>query len=229
MSTYEDDGSIFVPDAVTLNNGVQDFYADVQMEGQEEQKVDGHEEVEEEECEYDSEEEVYDMFAGLNLSSTVPEEFNFEEDYSHDEDAVLDNAEAELENVTPLKPCLENRKTPEDKKGKQSKVIKKLTQEISSSKGDIHIDLVGKESKERSKKSADPEPIIDLTTSVPPTNSIVNTQPIIDLTNLVPPTTHDVYDSELLNSDSTSFLSDSSSSTSQNKLHKYEKVGIDEQ
>ena len=62
-STYEDEGSIFVPDAATLENAVRDF-TNVQMEVQEEKKVDDQEGVEEEEedeekeHEYDSEEEV---------------------------------------------------------------------------------------------------------------------------------------------------------------------------
>ena len=216
---YKNEGSIFVPDSATLENGVRDFTGDVLMAGQEEKIVDDQEEVgegqqeeedgeeEEEEPQNDSEEEVYDMFSGLNLSETVPQKFNFEEDYSHDEDAVLDNSEAELESVTPLKPRKEWKKKYEHTKVNESKVRKKLAHEISTSKGDIHIDLTGIE---KNKKSE-------------------NTHPIIDLTSSFPPTTQDVYDSEPLNSDSASFLSDSSSSTSQNKPHKYEKVGIDEQ
>ena len=158
MSTYEDEGNIFVLDAATLENGVQDF-THVQMEGEEEKIVDDQEEGvkeeedKEEECEYDSEEEVYNMFSGLNLSETVPEKFHFEEDYSHDEDAVLDNAEAELENVTPLKPRQECQKNPENTKQKESKVRKKLAQEISMSKGDIHIDFEGIEKNINSDKA----------------------------------------------------------------------------
>ena len=95
-------------------------YQDEGGEGQEE------EDEEEEEPQNDSEEEVYDMFSGLNLSETVPQKFNFAEDYSHDEDAVLDNSEGELENVTPLKPHKGWKKKHENTTVKESKVEKKI-------------------------------------------------------------------------------------------------------
>ena len=104
ITKSQNEGSIFVPNAETLENGVQDFNTDIQMEGIEEEQLVNEKEEEEEEEYVSEDEEVYDMFAGLNLLETVPEKFHFEEDYSHDEDAVLDNAEEELKNVTPLKP-----------------------------------------------------------------------------------------------------------------------------
>ena len=222
-SIYPDEGSIFVPDAATLENGVQDFNTDVRMQGQDEEEIveeegegkrnkedeeeeESEESEEEKEGEYDSEEEVYDMFAGLDLAERVPEKFHFEEAYSHDEDAVLDNAEAELENVTPLKPRKEGKNNSQNPKTKKSKARKKLTHDITTDKADIHIDITGIETNKSSR----------------------NTEPIIDLTASAPPTPQDFYDSEQLNSDSASFLSDSSSSTSRNKPRKYEKVGLDE-
>ena len=194
-STYEDEGTIFVPNAETLANGVGDFNTDIQIEEEKivQDEEDEEEEEEDENDQYDSEEdEVYDMFAGLDLSKRVPKKFHFEEDYSHDEDAVLDNPEAELENVTPLKPRQKGTSNPENTKKKQSKARKKLTQQISSNKDDIHIDLTGIDRTEDSE----------------------NTKVIIGLTALFAATPQDVYDSEPLNSDSASFLSDSSSSTS---------------
>ena len=83
---------------------------------------------------------------------------------------------------------------------------KKLENEISTNMGDIHIDLTGIEKNKNS----------------------VNTQPIIDLTLSFLQHHQDYDDSEPLNSDSASFLSDSSSSTYRNKPRKYEKVRIDE-
>ena len=209
-STYEDEGTIFVPNAETLANGVGDFNTDIQIEEEKivQDEEDEEEEEEDENDQYDSEEdEVYDMFAGLDLSKRVPKKFHFEEDYSHDEDAVLDNPEAKLENVTPLKPHQKGTSNPENTKKKQSKAQKKLTQQISSNKDDIHIDLTGIDRTEDSE----------------------NTKVIIDLTAPFAATAQDVYDSEPLNGDSASFLSDSSSSTSRQKPRKYEKVKIDEQ
>ena len=39
-----------------------------------------------------NEDEVYDMFADLDLSQNVQDQFHFAEHYSCDEDAVLDNS-----------------------------------------------------------------------------------------------------------------------------------------
>ena len=78
----------------TLENGVCDFYNDINIE-----QMDM--EVEAEEIEED--EDIYDMFADLNLSENMHTEFQFKEDNSEDEDAVLDNSNVELENVTLVK------------------------------------------------------------------------------------------------------------------------------
>ena len=213
-SNQMDDATVFVPDSDMLANGVRDFNTDIIIE--EEKIVENEEEDEEEEEQeehdgddpYESEEdEVYDMFAGLNLSASVPEKFHFEEDYSHDEDAVLHNAEAELEDVTPLKPQKKGTSIIHNTTKKQPKARKKLTQQISGNNNDIHIDLTGID------RSGDSE----------------NTEVMINLTGPFTSTPKDVYDNEPINSDSASFLSDSSSSTSRNKPRKYEKVKIDEE
>ena len=72
---------------------MQDFNTDIQLA-----------ETEYEEREDDpNEDEVYDMFADLDLSQNVQDQFNFAEHYSCDEDAVLDNSGDEQENVMPLR------------------------------------------------------------------------------------------------------------------------------
>ena len=92
--TSDQDGSTFVPNVETLENGVWDFNTDIQVP-----------ETEYEEGEDDpNEDEVYDMFADLDFSENVQDQFDFAENYSCDEDAVLDNSGDEQENVTPLKP-----------------------------------------------------------------------------------------------------------------------------
>ena len=84
----------FVPNAETLENSVRDFNTDIQLA-----------ETEYEEGEDDpNEDKVYDMFADLDLSQNVQDEFHFAENYSCHEDAVLDNSGDEQENVMPLKP-----------------------------------------------------------------------------------------------------------------------------
>ena len=44
------------------------------------------------------------MFADLDYSENVQDQFDLAENYSCDEDAVLDNSGDEQENVTSLKP-----------------------------------------------------------------------------------------------------------------------------
>ena len=92
--TSDQDGSMFVPNVEKLENSVRYFNTDIQVP-----------EIEYEECEDDPNEDgVYDMFADLDLSQNVQDQFHFAEHYSCDEDAVLDNSGDEQENVTPLKP-----------------------------------------------------------------------------------------------------------------------------
>ena len=92
--TSNQDGSTFVPNVEELENDVRDFNTDIQVP-----------EIEYEECEDGPNEDgVYDMFADLDLSQNVQDQFHFAEHYSCDEDAVLDNSGDEQENVTPLKP-----------------------------------------------------------------------------------------------------------------------------
>ena len=92
--TSDQDSTTFVPNAETLANSVWDFNTDIQVQ-----------ETEYEEGEDDpNEDEVYDIFADLDYSENVQDQFDFAENYSCDEDAVLDNSGDEQENVTPLKP-----------------------------------------------------------------------------------------------------------------------------
>ena len=44
------------------------------------------------------------MFGDMEISNKIPDEYQFEEDKSGDEDGVLDNSDNELSNVSPLKP-----------------------------------------------------------------------------------------------------------------------------
>ena len=91
------DGTVYVQNEETLENGICDLYNDINIE-QINMGV-GVEDIEEYE-----DEDIYDMFADLDLSESVHTDFQFEEDNSDDEDVVLDNSIVELKNVTPVKP-----------------------------------------------------------------------------------------------------------------------------
>ena len=183
-----EDATVFVQNEETLENGVHDFNNNLHMDGIEEQ---GH-------IDEDEEEEVYDMFAEMNLTEEVLEQFQFEEDNSNDEDAVLDNSDAELENVSPLKPRWKRKSYEQTANDTEPKSKKELNRDIYN----VHVTPPNKNTDQ-----SDTEIVIDLTTSVP-------NQPM--------------YESEQITSDSASFVSDSSSSTSRQKPHKFEKVKIDE-
>ena len=231
--TSDQDGSMFVPNAETLENGVQDFNTDIQVP-----------ETEYEEGEDDpNEDEVYDMFADLDFSENVQDQFDFAENYSCDEDTVLDNSGDEQENVTPLKLRQKKKVQVLKRNGVKSTAKKELNPPRSSSPHDIHIDLMdsniqpsrvnelmwetsqhsheteidvtGKPEKFRQPKI--PEVLIDLTASASNASASNASQQVF------------TYDSEPVSSDNTSFLSDSSSSTSHQKPRKFEKVKIDEE
>ena len=89
----EDNGTIFVPNSVTLENSVLDFNQDTEIYDQYPPEV----------SDVSDEEKVTDMFADMDLTQTVPDKYQFEDNNSTDEDAVLDNSEGEVENVAPLK------------------------------------------------------------------------------------------------------------------------------
>ena len=226
-SSSKQDGITFVPNVEILKNGVQDFNTDIQIDGTEYEEVgDGQ-----------NEDRMYDMFADLDLSQMIPDEFQFSEDYSGDEDSVLDNSEDELENVTPLKPQ-KNRNVHALKSNRiKPRARKELSTETSASPVGIHIDLTNDAThvqsslmKELPPGSSDDIPI-DLmhnekTFCLPKNpNDILNAT--VSASN--PSQHHFTYDSEPLSSDNTSFLSDSSSSTSHQKPCKFEKVKIDEE
>ena len=184
-----------------------------------------------------NEDEMYDMFADLDLCETIPDEFQFSEDYSGDEDAVLDNSEDELENVTPLKPQ-KNRNVHALKSDCiKPRARKELNAETSSSPVGIHIDLTNDDTqiqpspiKEITPASSDDIPI-DLMHNQKTFRQPKNPDDILSVTVSAsnPSQHHFTYDSEPLSSDNTSFLSDSSSSTSCQKPRKFEKVKIDEE
>ena len=124
------DGSTFVPNAETLENGVWDFNTDIQVAETEEGEDDPNED------------KVYDMFADLDLSQNVQDQFHFAEHYSCDEDAVLNNSGDEQENVTSLKPRPKNKGQIVKTDGIKSTARKELNPPTSSSPHDIHIDLI---------------------------------------------------------------------------------------
>ena len=198
----EEEATIYVPGKEILENGVRDFNLDIETMQQE-----NEEEQQEEE---EEEQEVYEMFAGLDLSEKVPEQFQFEEENSGDEDAVLDNSDDELANVTPLKP---------PKKTTSALSIlctqAKAKKQLNLKKPEIHIDLT---ETDKPTHTEQPEPDEE--------------RVLIDITSTFDPQLLD--DSELMsdpnsnvNSDATSFLSDSSSSTSRQKPPKWGKVKLD--
>ena len=109
--------TVYVPGEEMLENGVHDFNLDIGTTEQEIEIGQRQEDLEEE--------DIYDMFAELDLSEKVPEEFQFEEENSADEDAVLDNSSDELENVTPLKP--HKKQTSSKNIGKKTNAKKTIT------------------------------------------------------------------------------------------------------
>ena len=91
------DGSVFVPNSDVLENGVRDFNNDIEMgDLQEEEAI-------EEQDDDDYRDDLYDMFADMDLSHKVPDQFQFEEDNTIDEDGVLDNSNDEQPYFTPIK------------------------------------------------------------------------------------------------------------------------------
>ena len=198
---------IFVPGEEILENGVRDFNLETmggEEQEEEEAQAAGNKEEEEQEV------EVYDMFAQLDLSEKVPEQFQFEEDNSGNEDAVLGNSDDELENVTPLKPP-QKRSSNSNFHHKQPKAKK----DLKLNKPDFSIDLTQTDQQTRSDEPRPNEPmvLIDLTSKFEE-NGVDDSEPTSDPNSNV-------------NSDAASFLSDSLSSTSWQKLRKWEKVKLD--
>ena len=89
----EDNGTIFVRNSVTLENSVLDFNQDTEI----------YEQYPPEVSDISDEEKVTDMFADMDLTQRVPDKYQFEDNNSTDKDAILDNSDGEVENVTPLK------------------------------------------------------------------------------------------------------------------------------
>ena len=226
--TSHQDGSTFVPNAETLENGVQYFNTDIQVP-----------ETECEEGEDDpNEDKVYDRFADLDFSENVQDQLDFAENYSSDEDAVLDNSGDEQENVTPLKPRQKKKVQVLKRDRVKSTAKKELNPSRSSSPHDIHIDLtdsniqpscVNELMRETSQHSRDTQ--IDLTGKPEKFCQPKIPKVLIDLTASSSNVSQQVftYDSEPVSSDNMSFLSDSSSFTCHQKPYKFVKVKIDEE
>ena len=177
----DQDGTMFVPNVEKLENGVWDFNTDIQVA-----------ETEYEEGEDDpNEDEVYDMFADLDLSQNVQDQFHFAEHYSCDEDAVLDNSGDEQENVTSWKPWPKKKVQILKTDGIKSTARKELNPPRSSSPHDIHIDLMNSNIQpthanelipETSQHSCDTE--IDVTGKPKKFCQLKNPDVLIDLTAL---------------------------------------------
>ena len=172
------------------------------------------------------------MFADLDLSQMIPDQFQFSEDYSSDEDAVLDNSEDKMENVKPLKPQKNRNVHALESNQIKPRARKEFKTQTSSSPVGIHIDLTNDATniqsspmKELPPGSSDDIPI-DLTHNETTFRQPKNPDNILNLTVSAsnPSQHHFTYDSEPLSSDNTSFLSDSSLSTSRWKPRKFEKV-----
>ena len=224
----EIDRTEFVQNVDIIDNGVRNFNTDIQMmDGIEGENRNGECELEDDDD--DEDDYVYEMFAGLDLTEKVPEHFQFEEDNSGNEDAVLDNSESELENVTPIKPRKKNSNLPARPLVSTPKAKKQLNSNSHYSDEDMPIDLTG--AKSSSSVPNGDEIHIDLTGSKSSRNKEkMGEEVLIDLTNSASTNANRnrPCNSEPLNSDSSSFMSDSSSSTSRQKPRKYEKVIIDE-
>ena len=193
-----DDGTVFVRNEHTLENGVRDFQTDINTD-------DMHVDVTlETESEDENENEMYDMFQNLDLSKELPPEFQFEENYSGDEDGVLDNIDEENEAITPSKRTAKKMYHPTSTPKGKKKLDRNITIDLTQEEHENILDEV----------------IIDLTPN----------RPISDTLSNHPQHQHGTYDSEPSTSasDSTSIFTDSSSSTSRKRPKKYEKVKLDE-
>ena len=91
----DDNGTLFVPNAETLENGVIDFGEEIET---------WHRQYSDDENLVEYQNEMYDMFGDMEISNKIPTQYQFEEDKSGDEDGVLDNSHNEVPNVSPLKP-----------------------------------------------------------------------------------------------------------------------------
>ena len=155
------------------------------------------------------ENEMYNMFGDMEISNEIPNEYQFEEDKSGDEDGVLDNSDNELPNVSPLKPRQKAKKFLSPCKSYKRKSRRGLNKSPSESKKEHSINLT----------QSDSENEVFLNLTHLSSLSTCNTTPSDD---------HLTYDSEPINSDTASHISDLSLSTNRQKPKKFEKVKLDE-
>ena len=150
---------------------------------------------------------MYDMFGDMEISNEIPTQYQFEEDKSGDEDGVLDNSDNELLNVSPLKPHQKAKKFIFLVKTYKRTCPKQLNESPSESE------------KQDSISQSDSENKVFLNVPHISSPSTCNTTPSDD---------HSTYDSEPINSDTASCISDSSLSTNRQKPKKFGKVKLDE-
>ena len=201
------DGSVFVPNSDVLENGVRDFNNDIEMgDLQEEEAI-------EEQDDDDYRDNLYDMFPDMDLSHKVPDQFQFEEDNTIDEDGVLDNGNDEQPYFMPIKLCTRVKNIMSQNQLPKQKFRRDLNSQM-------YVDVEGKNQKRThpEENTTEGESFIDLMQdfSVPFTSTPLS------------PNKQPIYDSEPTMSDSSSRLSDSSSSTNWQKPKKFEKVKLDE-
>ena len=145
---------------------------------------------------------MYDMFGDMEISNEIPTQYQFEEDKSGDEDGVLDNSDNELPNISPLKPHSKAGKIISPVKTYKRTCPKQLNDSPSESE------------KQDSISQSDSENEVFLNVPHISSPSTCNTTPSDD---------HLMYDSEPIDSDTASRISDSSSSTNQKKQRNLEK------
>ena len=150
---------------------------------------------------------MYDMFGDMEISNKIPTQHQFEEDKSGDEDGVLDNSDNELPNVFPLKPCQKAQKFIFPVKTYKQTCPKQLNKSPSESEKQDSI----------SQSDSENEVFLNVPHILSPLTC--NTTPSDD---------HLTNDSEPINSDTASHISDSSSSTNFQKPKKFGKVKLDE-
>ena len=194
----DDDGTVFFPNAETLENGVMYFGEDIET---------GQMQYNEDENLGEYQNEMYDMFGDMEIPNEIADEYKFEEDKSGDEDGVLDNSDNELPNVSPFKPHQ-----------KAKKLVFLFKSYKRTSRRELNKSPLGSE-KQHSISQSDSENEVFLNVPHIPSPSTCNTTPSDD---------HSTYDSEPINSDTASCISDSSLSTNWQMPKKFEKVKLDE-
>ena len=143
----------------------------------------------------------------MEISNEIPTQYQFEEDKSGDEDGVLDNSDNELPNVSPLKPHSKAGKIVSPVKTYKRTCPKQLNDSPSESEKQDSI----------SQSDSENEVFLNVPHILSPSTC-----------NTTPSDHYSTYDSEPINSDTASCISDSSLSTNRQKPKKFGKVQLDE-